>query len=45
MKKGQVYEGRVLQVEFPNKGIVNIDDKSNNKECDFDKRYALPLVK
>lgn len=27
MKKGQVYEGRVLQVEFPNKGIVNIDDK------------------
>lgn len=27
MKKGQVYEGKVLQVEFPNKGIVNIDDK------------------
>lgn len=27
MKKGQVYEGRVLRVEFPNKGIINVDDR------------------
>ena len=27
MKKGQVYEGRVIRVDFPNKGIVFIDDK------------------
>lgn len=27
MKKGQVYEGNVIRVEFPNKGIINIDDK------------------
>ena len=25
MKKGQIYEGRVLQMEFPNKGIVDIE--------------------
>ena len=25
MKKGQVYEGRVLRMEFPNKGIVEIE--------------------
>ncbi|NLK99872.1 MAG: 23S rRNA (uracil(1939)-C(5))-methyltransferase RlmD [Clostridiales bacterium] len=27
MKKGQIYEGRVLRVEFPNKGIVDIEGK------------------
>lgn len=27
MKKGQVYEGSVLRVEFPNKGIIDIDEK------------------
>ena len=27
MKKGQIYEGMVVRVEFPNKGIVEIDDK------------------
>lgn len=27
MKKGQIYEGRILRVEFPNKGIINLDDK------------------
>jgi 23S rRNA (uracil1939-C5)-methyltransferase len=27
MKKGQEYEGRVLRVDFPNKGIVELDDK------------------
>ena len=27
MKKGQVYEGRIQEVNFPNKGIVKIDDK------------------
>ncbi len=25
MKKGQIYEGRVLRVDFPNKGIADID--------------------
>lgn len=27
MKKGQVYEGSVIRVEFPNKGIIDIDEK------------------
>lgn len=27
MKKGQIYEGRVLRVEFPNKGIIDVEDK------------------
>lgn len=27
MKKGQIYEGVVERVDFPNKGIVTIDDK------------------
>ena len=27
MKKGQIYEGRVVRVDFPNKGIVDIDDR------------------
>ena len=27
MKKGQIYEGRVLRVEFPNKGIVDLEGK------------------
>jgi 23S rRNA (uracil1939-C5)-methyltransferase len=27
MKKGQVYEGKVLRLDFPNKGIVELDDK------------------
>ena len=27
MKKGQIYEGKVIRVEFPNKGIIDIDDK------------------
>ena len=27
MKKGQVYEGIVEKVDFPNKGIVKIDDR------------------
>lgn len=27
MKKGQVYEGKVVRVDFPNKGIVNVDDR------------------
>lgn len=25
MKKGQVYEGMIQKVEFPNKGIVQVD--------------------
>ena len=30
MKKGQVYEGTIEKVEFPNKGIVSVsgEDKS-----------------
>ncbi|NLJ97256.1 MAG: 23S rRNA (uracil(1939)-C(5))-methyltransferase RlmD [Clostridiales bacterium] len=27
MKKGQIYEGRVLRVEFPNKGIIDVEDR------------------
>lgn len=27
MKKGQVFEGNVMRVDFPNKGIVKIEDK------------------
>ncbi|NLP15610.1 MAG: 23S rRNA (uracil(1939)-C(5))-methyltransferase RlmD [Clostridiales bacterium] len=27
MKKGKIYEGKVLRVEFPNKGIVMVDDE------------------
>jgi len=27
MKKGQIYEGRITRVEFPNKGIVEIEGK------------------
>ncbi len=26
MKKGEIYEGRVISTDFPNKGIVEIDD-------------------
>lgn len=28
MKKGQIYEGNVVRVEFPNKGIVNLDGQT-----------------
>ena len=27
MKKGQIYEGRVTRVDFPNKGILDVEDK------------------
>ena len=27
MKKGQVYEGVIESVEFPNKGIVNVSQE------------------
>ena len=28
MKKGQVYEGSVVRVDFPNKGIVCVGDET-----------------
>ena len=27
MKKGDIFEGNVVKTEFPNKGIIYIDDK------------------
>lgn len=27
MKKGEIYQGIIERVEFPNKGIVQIEDK------------------
>ncbi|MFQ9881249.1 MAG: hypothetical protein ACLRW4_23655 [Ruminococcus sp.] len=33
MKKGEIYEGIIEKVDFPNKGYVNIDgEKSNCKK-------------
>ena len=32
MKKGEIYEGIIEKVDFPNKGYVNIDGKSNCKK-------------
>ena len=29
MKKGQVYEGLIEKVEFPNKGIVSVEGEEN----------------
>ena len=29
MKKGQVYEGLIEKVEFPNKGIVSVEEEQN----------------
>ena len=29
MKKGQVYEGVIESVEFPNKGIVNVSQETD----------------
>ena len=28
MKKGEIYEGVIEKVDFPNKGIVNIDGEN-----------------
>ena len=33
MKKGQVYEGIVEKIEFPNKGIVIVEDGEKNGKC------------
>ena len=30
MKKGQIYEGNVLRVDFPNKGIVACEGNEND---------------
>ena len=31
MKKGQIYEGIVDRIEFPNKGIVIIEEENNGQ--------------
>ncbi len=31
MKKGQVYEGFIEKVEFPNKGIVSVEGEEKNE--------------
>ena len=33
MKKGQVYEGVIESVEFPNKGIVNVSQGGQTRHC------------
>lgn len=33
MKKGQIYEGVVSKVKFPNKGIVEFEDGENTSQC------------
>ncbi len=40
MKKGQVYEGIVEKIEFPNKGIVIVEDGENTGKCVV--KNALP---
>ena len=30
MKKGEIYEGIIEKVEFPNKGFVWVDDQKRN---------------
>ena len=40
MKKGQIYEGIVEKIEFPNKGIVIVEDGDNLGKCVV--KNALP---
>ena len=42
MKKGEIYEGVIEKVDFPNKGYVCIDDQKVLIKTEFrDRRYAL----
>ena len=40
MKKGDIFEGKVIRIEFPNKGIIDIEGQKV-----IVKKYASPLIK
>lgn len=42
MKKGEIYEGIIEKVDFPNKGYVNIDGEKVIVKMEFQvRRFAL----
>lgn len=34
MKKGEIYQGKVVDIKFPNKGIVSVYDANNNSKIE-----------
>ena len=41
MKKGQVYEGVIEKVEFPNKGIVSVEGEEKKVRFGYNKPKRL----
>ena len=45
MKKGQVLEGTIEKVVFPNKGIVSVEGETEKAIACRDSRFALPSTR